>query len=545
MQKNQFHTIVVGSGPSAAMAAQTLIEGGFTVAMIDVGEKDNVYAKSTPDLAFEYLRKTDENQHHYFLGKTFESIPWNEVRVGAQLSPARKAMIRKADKFLPLRSSNFSPMESLGYGGLGAGWGLGAYVYSKSELEKAGFNTDEMDSAYQVVADRIGISCGNDDVSPFLVGNLQNLQPPLEMDASVKKMDVNYLRQRNSFRSKNIYFGHPSMALLTKDYGSKYPQRQGKACTYNDMDFYSDEQKSAYRAQFTVDELSKNSNFTYINQHLVLLFKEVEDLVVLTSLNTETLEIQTFYCSKLILTAGAIGSARIVLRSFPELKELPILCNPYTYMPCIQPSMLGKSLGNKKHSMAQAMLIYDKNGTNDNLSSVAIYTYRSLLLYKLIKEAPLNFADGRGLFQYLQTSFIIAGIHHPDSYSENKKIALIKDDKSITNDILTIDFQLNETEKSEIKGNEKCIKAALRKMGVFPIKRLDPGFGGSIHYAGTIPFSNEERLGTTGEDGRLHHTKSVYVADASSFKYLPAKGITLSLMANAHRVAKKIIEAND
>jgi hypothetical protein len=35
----------------------------------------------------------------------------------------------------------------------------------------------------------------------------------------------------------------------------------------------------------------------------------------------------------------------------------------------------------------------------------------------------------------------------------------------------------------------------------------------------------------------LGGTKNVFVADGSGFKYLPAKGLTLTLMANAHLVA--------
>jgi hypothetical protein len=31
--------------------------------------------------------------------------------------------------------------------------------------------------------------------------------------------------------------------------------------------------------------------------------------------------------------------------------------------------------------------------------------------------------------------------------------------------------------------------------------------------------------------------KNIYIADGSGFRYLPAKGITLSLMANAHLTA--------
>jgi hypothetical protein len=39
----------------------------------------------------------------------------------------------------------------------------------------------------------------------------------------------------------------------------------------------------------------------------------------------------------------------------------------------------------------------------------------------------------------------------------------------------------------------------------------------------------------------LHGTRNVYVADGSGFKYLPAKGITFSLMANAHVTAENVL----
>ena len=35
--------IVVGSGPSGAMAAKTLVDEGKSVTMLDVGEKDEKY----------------------------------------------------------------------------------------------------------------------------------------------------------------------------------------------------------------------------------------------------------------------------------------------------------------------------------------------------------------------------------------------------------------------------------------------------------------------------------------------------------------------
>ena len=79
--------------------------------------------------------------------------------------------------------------------------------------------------------------------------------------------------------------------------------------------------------------------------------------------------------------------------------------------------------------------------------------------------------------------------------------------------------------------------SALRTLGCYPLKRVKPPAGGSIHYAGTLPYSVDERPFSLATDGRLHRTRRVYVADGSGFRFLPAKGLTLTLMANAHRTA--------
>ena len=67
--------------------------------------------------------------------------------------------------------------------------------------------------------------------------------------------------------------------------------------------------------------------------------------------------------------------------------------------------------------------------------------------------------------------------------------------------------------------------------------------GASIHYAGTLPFGTGEGPFRLRPDGRLFESDHVWVADGSGFRYLPAKGLTLSLMANAHLVAQAALRA--
>jgi choline dehydrogenase-like flavoprotein len=65
--------------------------------------------------------------------------------------------------------------------------------------------------------------------------------------------------------------------------------------------------------------------------------------------------------------------------------------------------------------------------------------------------------------------------------------------------------------------------------------------GASIHYAGTVPMTREERELTVTPACRLRGARSVYLADGSVLPYLPAKALTLTLMANAERVGTHIL----
>jgi choline dehydrogenase-like flavoprotein len=62
--------------------------------------------------------------------------------------------------------------------------------------------------------------------------------------------------------------------------------------------------------------------------------------------------------------------------------------------------------------------------------------------------------------------------------------------------------------------------------------------GASVHYAGTIPMSRTASLTTTTEHCRSHAFENLYMVDGTTFPFLPAKNLTLTLMANAVRVAE-------
>jgi choline dehydrogenase-like flavoprotein len=147
--------IVVGSGCTGAMAAETLAVSGKRVLVLDVGvENENSSAVNTD---FITKRFNDKQQSEFFLGKELEVLSENTHPNIPQQMAQRKFMTELTDKFLPVGSENFFPVESLALGGLGNGWGLGSCVFSVNELKKVGLSTALMNESYKIIANRIGM----------------------------------------------------------------------------------------------------------------------------------------------------------------------------------------------------------------------------------------------------------------------------------------------------------------------------------------------------------------------------------------------------
>ncbi len=186
-------------------------------------------------------------------------------------------------------------------------------------------------------------------------------------------------------------------------------------------------------------------------------------------------------------------------------------------------------------------MFYDKYGDHSDVTMASIYNYRSLLNFRILKQMPLNIKDGERFLKLILPSLFIAGIFHPASYNSLNYIKLNKAD-TITNDQLETHYEYSNSELSEYARNEKIISSSFKKLKCIPLKKVRTPLGGSIHYSGSLPFkTNNEKL-SINPNGKLGGFNQIYVADGSGISYLPGKGLTLTLMANAHHVALKALK---
>jgi choline dehydrogenase-like flavoprotein len=520
-----------------------MVHGGLRVLMLDVGSRDDHYASLIPNASFTHIRRTDPSQHRYFLGDEFEGVPFGRVRVGAQLTPPRAFINRDVDDLTPVVSHDFVGMESLARGGLAAGWGAGVARFTDAELAGMPITLADLEPHYRAVEARIGISGEDDDLSAPL-GLHTPMMPALRIDAGSRLILDRYRCKNEWFRARGLRLGVTRLAACSQPLDTCAGRRGPHP--YNDMDFWHDGARAVYRAQWTLEELQRHPNFTYLPRRLVRAFQEKHDRVLVICRSLADGCDEQFQATSLVLAAGVFGTARIVLRSLGLFdRPLQFACNPYTYAPCLNINMLrsrGRADDDARHSLSQLTAVFDAPDGSSSPSApmhVSIYSYRSLLSFKLMKETPLNARSARRMMQALIPLLTVLGLHHADEPTDRKTLTLQRVPHGDV-DRLHIDYALSDAQTRRIDQHERALLRVFRRLGCRAARRVRPGHGSSIHYAGTLPMSSTPGELQTDIDGRLAGTRGVFVADGSLLPRLPAKGLTLTLMAGANRVGSRL-----
>lgn len=527
--------IVVGSGASAVVAASRLLDAGRSVLMLDSGDTDGPDANRVPERPFSALRREDADQHRYLLGSANEGIDLGGTGPLAQATAPRRFVFRRALERLHTSGDPFAAIESLARGGLAEAWGAGSFPFTADELRRAGLDPAEMATHYEAVARQIGISGADDDLAPWR-GSLAALQPPLAPDHNAAALLATYERRKPHFTRLRMRLGRPLLAVLSEPLGDR------SANPMHGLDFWSNAGASVFRPSVLLETLMRRPGFEYRPQVLVTRFDERESGEVrihATELQTSTQAL--FTGERLLLCAGALGSTRIVLRSMDCYdRPVPLVCNEHAYIPSVRWRGLGAAAAGPCHALAQLSALLDPTGDQRHLVQAQFYSFTGMLLTRLLKDSPLDYRDSLRIFQALASSFVILGVQHEDAASPGKHLVLRRA-AAPEDDVLEIRWRPQASEQAAQDQAHRHFCQALRVLGCWPLRVIRPGAGSSVHYAGMLPYSDEDRPLTLDRSGLLRGTRSVYVGDGAGLEYLPAKGPTLTLMANARRIASSLV----
>jgi|APTNR8051073442_1049403.scaffolds.fasta_scaffold02768_6 choline dehydrogenase-like flavoprotein len=515
-----FNFVVAGSGPGGVAAARRL-EGKGTC-IVDIG--------ITPEQVFPHASLGEglaSGDIESMLGSHWEMLT-NLVepgRVHPKLRAPGVRYVASGQAFRVHDASGESYLRGAGShaaGGMSNAWGAQLFRYNDADFAEAGdwpINADALETHYADIEAHIGIAGEVDDMYGFL-GETTCMLPPTPI---VPAADYLLARYRKCRSYANLCLGRSRLAILTKPYRG-YPEHG-----FNETEFFSTEQLGLYTARRTLDELRDGGRLTYLGGYELVAYREYPEFVEIDLRQCDSNAVRMIRTKHLLLGCGTLQTARLVLLNKQAVgRSLPFIDHPPTLAPLFIPRMFGTTLPARSFPV-QLVATINLPAQRDMIS---FYYPGALLWSDLLADMPLPMDAALKLLPNLLGGMLVAQIWETSRPALENRLSLT------TNGSIRIDYP-----RRSPYARLNSLLTALRLLGVYSLPRLatlaPPGWG--FHYAGCLPMRHRPTSFETHTDGRLWDSQRVRAIDGSVLPSLPAKNHSLTLMANAARIADETL----
>lgn len=520
--------IIIGGGASGISAALGFIRKGIVPTMIDVGKRGKRKHNAEGNL-YDFRKKND--LFGLMIGDGSEGL--SNILNGTTLppkltTPLNDYIISGSEKLSPIRSSNFSAIQSFASGGLAAAWGAGLYRYNNTDLADLPLQSKALDPFYDFLSNEIGISGDNDDLSQFFSKD-NTLLSPFRLSAKADHLYKNYQKKAGKFNKKGIFIGYPRLGVLTKDHNGR------KRCDYSNFETWLPDIPWVYNPAHTLERLISEGKIRYVPGIHIDSWSRKNGKIIVKGKNTEDGSPFSSSADTILIAAGTINTTKLVLRSKRDTKSrLNILDNPLLQVPLILPKFLGSPVDKSAFGMTNLNLIY-KYPDRDKILQGSIIELTSPPRSVFFERFPVSAKINLKMIKMVSPSLLAMFLYYPSTENDAGKIKLTE------NNELEIEQRDYKIDRDPVK---KIVRS-LFKMGVWThpliIQQSKPGY--AIHYAGTLPMRNITNSEyETSPDGELHKEKGVYIIDGAPFSSISSKNLSFTIMANAMRVAQGIVE---
>jgi choline dehydrogenase-like flavoprotein len=528
--------VVVGSGASGVHFAAKLLEKGYGVLMLDVGRSRPEPVNPADDL--NGLKMNLDDPAAYFLGRKYEALILPDHESEYYGFPPHKQYIFLETPEFRFGAQGFSPLVSFAAGGLAEAWTGGSYPFNDEELTAFPFGYAEIEPFYAEVARRIGITGTGDDLSRFfpLHGGLLD---PLDLDEHSGLLLESYRKQSSRLNRKlRCYLGRARVATLSR-------QMDGRnGCTYCGRCLWGCPSDSLYTPSVTLRQCRMHPNFEYVDHvhvsHLRLDRNGSAKSVVAHS--TTDGAVHEFDAEAVALAAGTLCSSKIFLDSVYRdtgkvLALRGLMDNRQILIPFVNLKLVGRRFEPRTYQYHQ-LAIGLEGGTAMEYVHGLITTLKTAMIHPVVQTLPFDLGTSVNVFRRLHAALGLVNVNFSDHRREENFLTLEPEPGS-QRTRLAIRYAPEPGEPARLIAARKTFQRFLWKLGCIAptaMAHVRP-MGASVHYAGTIPMTDIAAPLTTDRLCRSRDVGNLYFVDGTTFPALPAKNLTLTLMANATRVA--------
>ncbi len=469
--------VIVGAGPAGSAAAWRLVNSGRRVVMIDAGDYLGTDAPAAPSIP------TDANVSPKLRDPRFAP---NFARTRAGLAPVLK---------------NFSLWGMEAVGGLSNAWGGGIAEFNARELGDATL-ADEMRQSYRYLSDRIRITgSAGDALGAFWGRNTCVHEAPV-----LHKPLLHLLKSKST---PQFYVGRARSA--------------------------SDDGVHPYNAATTIALLEASPHFTLKENariDSISVTGRGYRLHMISGGEAHNVEIAR---GKLLLATGTIMTTKLVLGALNAVDtRLPLKSNPSSAFALLFPEFLFGP-AQRNHPPAGEVSFVMQPGTRD-YAIANLFTPTIVSPLDIISRIPASPGTARQILKLIYPGLVLGNLFLSGAHSRH--IMMLGRDQKLR--IAGVaGTQAKEAQKAAEKAIRRFVlgRRGLVLPGSFPATPL----GSDIHYAATLPMRRVPGPLQSNFMGEITGLPGMHVIDGATLPSLPARAHTFTIMANADRIAKNLL----
>ena len=525
--------VIIGSGPAGVSAAFPLVEKGVRVLMLNAGQYDHSSAELCEHDTLRGLRQSPRFWK-VMVGENYERFKVDDGSSPRYQVPSYRRALAEFKQCYRINTENFSVYGSLERGGLSNIWGTGVSMFDDEDLRDYPISHNDLRRSYQRVTQRIGVSGANDDDLSAFHGHEESLQPPLVPHGNAQLLYRRYRARPGPGHRRGVFLGHSRMATLTRDHRGRQGCVNCGLCTYGCVS------RSMWTARYDLAELLGFPNFSYRGGAFVSRMRRLREGYAIDIGVDPHHVIDEVKTRQIVLASGAIGTARLVLDALDIYDESrTMLNNPMAAFALFVPRWrISNLLDEDVLGSSQLSYCVTLPDSSERHASGYLFLADTISTTEFLTYMPFSYPLSRQIARRLQPALLIGTCSLSGSYSRNTMRLTSSGDVQISggyksNTEPTFKTAINRLASALIRYNIYLIPGSINMVRT----------GEDSHYAGTVPMRSNPRIGEADSLGGVQGLPGVYVVDGSALTALPSKSHTLTIMANADRIATAMAEA--
>ncbi len=519
--------VVIGSGPAGVACASALLAGGAQVTLLDAGL----------ELEPERRRRVAELQAVAFASWNQESL--SVLREGVEVTRGGIPVKLAYGSAFPYRDPLNQPLTddgvegraSFARGGLSNVWGASMLPYRTEDMSGWPVTAEDLAPHYRAALQLMPFSGRHDRLEKQFP--LHHDQPGMLASSSQAAAFLHDLElSARALEAHGVSFGVSRLAIQAGLAGKP-------GCVYCGKCLYGCPYEFIYNSSHTLERLRTHSAFTYRPGVVVERVGELGSEVDVTGRSLYDNEPFRMRADRVFVACGVLSTARVMLTSLDAF-EHPIHAadNCYFLLPLMRFRSRPHATDEPLHTLAQAFIEVVDPAIGPQTTHLQVYTYNELFRDEVARLlGPLDrVLPGTVRRSMLGRLLLIQGYLHSD-LSARIRITLRRgsQDRPANLELAAEENPLTLPALSALKRRLWSERGSMKALPLSPALRAgEPGRG--FHTGGTFPMRAKPGAFESDLLGRPNGFSRVHVVDASVFPSLPATTITLSVMANAHRI---------